>query len=597
MLKKLYTQADALYCAENFRRDTEKLNALEKSVCHSDFDASTAFVAETMRRAGLEQVERITLKADGVSSAFDAVMPQAWDLTGRSRLMVTGGDWPEGVSRVLADTDETALAVSTWSGGTPEEGLTGEVVVYDPRNLAGVKGKWVFYDGMPTRVNFDIYEAGALGIVATDFAQGEGDPDATRWMNGVGRWGWYYLKDEAHVPCFAITARRGKLLLEQLKKGRRITLTGVIHARSYDGSIYTVTGVVPGGSDREFALFAHLYEPFLFDDACGFGACVEIARIIKAMRLGSAKTLRLVFSMEHYGFAQYLAGRLADRKLLAALNMDGLVGLAYRELGEPLHLRKSPAANPFFGELLMQTLLADHAPALRWEGGWGRLSDDTFGGDPMIDVPTNWIYSQPGIYHHTSGRLFADMDWERSGELLRVQSAYTAFMLGARAEDFRNLLERFKAFAVQEFDAADTPWERKVKCDFAAGQIASCNRMAPGCVAPEEIAAWIDPYRLPGAELSIANATEADAARIVPVRSQPGTPWSLARIPAAEKRKFAYSPHPAHIAMFDGRRSVLEAVKTIAVFQKRAMPEAELAAMLAYLAYLEQYGYWQLLRK
>lgn len=595
--KDLYSKIQKLYNAEQYEYNTRKLNKLEETVSHCDFDKSTAFVAEAMKQAGFEQVERIAMKADGVTSAFDAVMPEAWDLTGRSYLEVVG-DWPEDTPRLLADTDEIKFAVGTWCGSTPAEGSTGEVVVFDPNDYDKVRGKWVFYDGLPKPVGHKLYEAGALGIISTDLTQGEDDPDATRWMNGVGRWGWYYLKDEPHIPVFSITARRSKALLGELEKGHKVTVRGVINTRIYEGEIYTVTGVIPGESDEEFALFAHLYEPFLFDDACGFAACVEIGRMIKELKLKSSKTLRVVFSMEHYGFAQYLNSRLADGKILAALNMDGVASLVYRELGDPLSLRKSPVCNPFFGELLMQALLADLTPELRWKGEYGSLSDDTFGSDPMINIPTNWLMTPSNVYHHTSGRLFADVDWDLSGEMIKLQTVYLAFMLSADKVDMQNSLERFKQLAQLELDEKDTPFARKVKCDFMLDQLLSCNRIVPGSVDAEDIKNWVDQYRLPDADLPVDNAVEAEAAKLVVLRKQIGSPWSLARIPLAEKRKFAYAANPLHIALFDGRRSVLEAVKTANVFNGNSMmSEAKLQAMLDFLYYMEKYGYWQIVRR
>ena len=36
--------------------------------------------------------------------------------------------------------------------------------------------------------------------------------------------------------------------------------------------------------------------------------------------------------------------------------------------------------------------------------------DDTFGGDCMMDIPTNWLYNQSGVYHHNTGTGFLP-DW------------------------------------------------------------------------------------------------------------------------------------------------------------------------------------------
>ena len=121
--ENLYRQLDTLYSAADFEANTRKLYELEKRVCHRDFAQSTEWLAETMRKAGFEQVERIAHAADGETSAYDAIMPEAWDLEGRAVLKVVS-PWPES-ERILADSDEIAFAAATWSGPTPDEGSTG----------------------------------------------------------------------------------------------------------------------------------------------------------------------------------------------------------------------------------------------------------------------------------------------------------------------------------------------------------------------------------------------------------------------------------------------------------------------------------------
>ena len=78
---------------------------------------------------------------------------------------------------------------------------------------------------------------------------------------------------------------------------------------------------------------------------------------------------------------------------------------------------------------------------------------------------------------------------------------------------------------------------------------------------------------------------------MVVARTQPGTPWSLAKVPAAEKRGFSYIPQPLHLALMDGKRSVLEAIRIYDVFNRAAMPQEKISAVITYLEYLEKYGY------
>ena len=62
------------------------------------------------------------------------------------------------------------------------------------------------------------------------------------------------------------------MLKNEVVNGRKVVLHGVLKARIGKGEIYTVTGVIPGESKEEYGIFAHMYEPFLSDDASGVAA-------------------------------------------------------------------------------------------------------------------------------------------------------------------------------------------------------------------------------------------------------------------------------------------------------------------------------------
>ena len=591
MMNKYFDLSRNSFSPDFFKNTTCRLNELEKSGCYSAFDASTKFVMESMKQAGFTSIERIAMKADGVNSALDAVMPQAWERTGRCFLEITGGR-PDDLPAVIADSDETTFATSAWAGATSENGDEGDAVLYDPENIESMRGKWVFFDSMPRgTVSVPLIKAGALGVITTDFKQGTADPDATRWLNGPGSYGWYHVKGEPHIPTFCLTARRAELLKKHLENGRKITLRGVIKTEVSDGEIYTVTGVIPGVEEDEFLLIGHLYEPFLNDNACGVAAAIEIGRMINSCGMRPQKTLRVVFSMEHYGLAQYYEQNLHTHKIFAALNIDSLVRYTYSELGDGLDFRLSPHTVPYAGDLLLEYILKNHPFHFRYKTSFGILSDDTIGGDPEINIPTNWIRSKTSVFHHTNGRLYADVDWELSGKLVEIFASYTMFTVNSDKDEIRALLPELQDIALAFLKPDDTAFARKVKCDFIAGQLISLNRIAKDAITVNEVEQLLEPLRPAGVEYKAQNETEMLAAKTVVTRNFPGTPWSLAKVPAAEKRPFPYKPQPLHLALMDGKRSVLEAIKIYDVFNCNTMPPEKIAMVLDYLEYLEKYGY------
>lgn len=593
----LYRKFGSFYSAADFEANTRKLYELEKRVCHQDFAKSTAWLAETMRQAGFEQVERIAHAADGETSAYDAIMPEAWDLEGRAVLKVVS-PWPE-AERIIADTDEIAYAAATWCGPTPDEGSTGELVLFDPAHPENACGKWVFCETVPSGgISQPLARAGALGIVATNFEQGWRDPDSTHWMNGLGQWGWYYVKEDLRLPIFIITARRGMMLKNELLNGRKVVLQGILKARISNGEIYTVTGVIPGDSEEEYAIFAHMYEPFLSDDASGVAAGIEIGRMLKNSRLKLKKSLRVVFSMEHYGFLAYLAKKTHHIK--AAMNMDMLATTMYRDLGFPLHWRMSAASLPFFGDMLMLKILEACEGGLRIDCHPGNLSDDTMAGEPLLGIPTNWLYveDEPSPLHHSSNAIFFDVDWELAEKVSKLVTVFAAFLVTAERSDYESMLKDFIRLARAQVIryADDTSYERMIHCDFAKGELLSINSWMPGFMTAEEAEKAVGDLRLPNPELIQQTPNEKNAAQMVVRRLHGGTPWSLAKIPYEKRNYFDGRINKLYYTLLDGKHTVLEALRITDAMLRKNTSEEEIGNVIKFLRYLAEYGYVKILQ-
>ena len=141
---ELYALLCKLYSHERVKEITETLKKLESPRQYTAFDASTAWCEKLLKDAGLSDVRRIVHKADGETASLDFIMPQAWDLLGRSTLKVV-----EPVEMMIADTDVTTIHVSEYSAPTPKGGVTAELVDFallDPE-APDCKGKFVFHRG------------------------------------------------------------------------------------------------------------------------------------------------------------------------------------------------------------------------------------------------------------------------------------------------------------------------------------------------------------------------------------------------------------------------------------------------------------------
>ena len=590
--KQLYSLLKSHYSAKDLERNTRELFELEKRICHDDFDRSTAYVVQELQKAGFSDVERIEHVADGETAFADSIMPEAWNLDGRAYLEVVS-PWREG-ERIIADTNEVPFAAATWCGATPDEGACGELILFDPQHPEKAQGKWVLINGMPSgSINQPLARAGALGIVSVTWDQGWENPDSTRWLNGQGSWGWYYVKGDLRLPIFSITARRAISLITELKTGRAVVLKGVLKARYGKGKIYTVTARIPGESAEEYGIFAHMYEPFLSDDCSGAASCIQIGRMIKESGIRLKRSLRVVLSFEHYGFAAYFAG--CKHNLKAGMNMDMFATTMYRDLGFPLHWRLSTMSLPFFGDLLMQTIIRQTNPELRIDPTYGNLSDDTLAGEPSYNIPTNWLYveNEPSPLHHSSSELFNGVDWELAETVSTLVATLGAFLISADKEDYEAVLPELTDLAVSAVTdhRFDTPFERKVRCDFAAGQLESINNWMPGIMDQQSAGAIIAPYRIDGDELTAATENEKTAARMFVTRQITGTPWSLAAIPYAERNYHGGRINKLFFTLCDGTRSLLEAIRIADVAHYNTTSDEKIGCVIKFMRYLEKYGY------
>ena len=583
--------------AEHFRniqRHTHTLAALEKTSSYADHERSTRYCMQMLEESGFEQIERIAHTADGKSACCDLVMPEAWNLLGRSFLEITS----EGVSefdRVLADTDIHPAAANIWSAPTPAGGVDAEIVDYEAieNDISQAAGKIVFFcrDRGFNGAYRKLAAAGAAAVAITKFTAELTEPDAMYWFNGMGCFGWYLGKDDIKLPIFSLAPYKARLLQKLLQQGK-VTAHAEMNTRLYDGHIYTVTGVIPGESSEEYALLAHVYEPFAGDDALGAALGAEVGRVLRDSGVKPRKTLRLVLSMELFGFVRFMAENKQYAKTLAAMSLDGFTHRCSPEIS----FRQSPLASPFFGDFFGYQNGVRRLPDAPWSQKLGTLSDDTFGGDCCMSVPTNWFYNPSGVHHHNTGTGFLP-DWELTQKRFPML-ADTVLQLICRSTfpDYTEcaaleLQENIKAvlsndkLPVREKAAHLNIWK-----DFQIGRLRSMEKFTGVSINSASLEKLCEDAlaELPAPEE--LSALDKVLAQTVVIRHDLLAPSSLARIPQAERKPLRMASR-GFFAYADGKRSVLEMLYMTGVTNNKSYSQEEHQILLDELKYLEQYGY------
>ncbi len=607
----LYDILCSIYSEERLMENIETLRKLESPRRYSAFRDSTAWCKEVLEKEGFSDVRRISHKADGKTASYDFIMPQAWDLCARSTLEIV-----EPKREIIADTDVSTIFVSEYSAPTPAGGITAELVDYatlDP-NDPDCKGKYVFYRGyLPAQhpLYNTLVTAGCVGLVFSSFGTTEHEPDSPTWTNGHGHIGWYHLKEDPVVPVFCVTPKKGIELIQLLSQGK-VVLHGEMNTKIYDGEIFTVTATIPGKSQDEFALLGHLYEPFRTDDCQGFAVSVEVAIMLKKLIDDGVlpqpeKTLRLIFSMERYGFAAFFANH--DKKILAAVSVDSITNQASKVLGTGFSVVEAPLSCPFFGDMLFYEALTAFCSDIQWGFRPGNLSDDCWMGEKTIDIPTHWCVSKSSNdtndYHHCGAPIFDLVQPEKLAKLVPMLAAYTAVLICGDKNHFSQLVPALEKTAAHwletkknyvagktaegKMSKKDAVWQNKAAEMLYLGRMESFNRFYSGIVTPVLPSHWADSFynTLPDRELT---ATEKRADSIRYRITSAGVPFSQARVPESERAFHAPAPELTW-ALLSPERSVLEAVRLRDATVFAHTSDETIDTYLEYFAFLAKYGY------
>ncbi len=603
---------------ENLKSMSTRINVLERSFCYRDFKKSAAYCLRQMKEHGFSGTRQIPVPADGKSTFMDRTIPQAWDVDD-ARLEIISPNIPESL---LASLRDDALCVANRCAATPPGGVRAEVITMEQmQKVKDISGKMVLVRWMyPGKIIREVAAKNGLGIISCYSAGPLEVPDNSYWINGWGFPGWYHTREDRPLVCFSITPRRGAFLEELLREGP-VRVRATVKSRTYDGSIYSVTGVIPGTEAAEILLYAHAYEPFMPDDAAGVAALLEIGRILSSLvRQKKIPPLclgvRVVISQELYGFSHYFNSPENRRNILFGINMDSICHDC-RKVGQSVRLRMSPASMPFFGDYLFKEIsdyyLSDYPKCVEN----GNLSDDTFISDTTVGIPSQWPWIPPGKYHHNSHDSMDRMiDWNLARKMILAVGSYVATLAGA---DRRTILDLEQNAAragqceilnesnrlIAELRAGNLPFKTALdQFDFnlkwQRGRLASFRRYTrEGDLAAldREITELgkRENKRLKACAKDdipepVLSRRDRLAQNMIIRRLGMGFPFSLARVP--------YESRIAHAAgtlqvfnWLDGKRTFYEALKLYQLEGGERLTDKEFSYWFKYLDLLAKYGY------
>lgn len=423
------------------------IHSFYKWISYDKFAKGADFCEDAMLKAGLSNVEKRELKADGKTVYNDSMLPRAWCV---KSAMLT-----DDKGEVLCDYQTTPCSLSMYSAPTPKGGITAELAVVndlnDYSNSDSLKGKILLVNcGSAGAVDFAL-NVGAVGILCDVFPLFPGIRDSREQMKGVHRWDCLFDKSRSLFG-FSLAPEQGDMLRRRANEST-VVLNADVDAEFTSDPLYVISGAIDGTEpdNGEIILYAHLDEPGANDNASGCGGVLELFRSLNhAIKSGQLprpkKTLRLVMGPEYTGSIGYIYYH-PNRERLCLISVD-MVG---SEKSDKAHMSVclNPLSNRSYldGAIVLSKQRYNEYTCEKMElreiPFW-RMSDNAVA-DPSLETPSVCLGNYPTESYHSS---LDTMDRIDSNILKRniLVAGYCAYMLAAAdrsiCNDIANELKR-----------------------------------------------------------------------------------------------------------------------------------------------------------
>lgn len=404
---------------------------------------------------------------------WSAPMFQEWEASEGVLYLVE----PEEARRKLADYDE--LKISLIQRSASFDGEAELVLLEDGEEWADyeeldLRGKVVLTRGDRYRVRYLAVEKhGAAGIIFDGMRElpqlrhAMDIPDALQYTSF-----WWY-GGERKCCGFVLSPKEGQRLRTLIRRRQRegkppVRVRARVASRFWDGDLNVVSALIPGETEEEVAIVAHLCHPqwSANDNASGAGTILEVARTLQGLIADGeldrpSRGIRFLLVPEVFGTHAYLSNH-EERlpRMIAALNLD-MVGENQDLCGSSLLVERLPGPAASFADDLAERLLEEMTGETESFSGMGSYatfrhavtpfsggSDHYIFSDPSVGVPCPMIIQWPDKFYHTSEDTLDKVDPDMLARVGRVAATYAYFLATAGEEEAtwlaEEMLSRFK---------------------------------------------------------------------------------------------------------------------------------------------------------
>ncbi|MGQ9919639.1 MAG: DUF4910 domain-containing protein, partial [Bryobacteraceae bacterium] len=440
-----------------------------------------------------------------------------------------------------------------------------------------------------------------------------------------GDYSWAFTASSTPMPCFSISPSAAELLRARLAAGERVVLRARASTRHYEGELYAVTGVIPGGdSNQEVLMLGHTSEPGAQDNATGVAMMAEamalLQRLIGSGRLPPPRrSIRMLAMPEMFGSLSYIQRNPERmRRTVAALCLDTPAGnydLANTEYTFYVNPLVAASFVDSWIAVVAEHYFSRHARQRKWRWRPFVSGTDNYLGDPMIGVPVIFPYSGSGVHTHHNSEDTPDAVDPRSLRDMTVIAASFVYSIAAADEPEYQMMAAAAAARGHELvaRAAMEAWQKPPAsrtadrdrvvffAERAQSVVESVLRLA-GTQAGPELRAAVEEHRrglaatgqfyaksLESSSAARPPSSQGEADRIVVRRKRFGT-IPLDTLPPEQREGYpaALFEGPAVIALWwcDGRRTLSEVIR-LTTFE---LGETDFD-FVGYFRFLEKHGY------
>ena len=470
MLKDTFATIRQAYSGAAAKDDVAAIAGHHRIQASPGYRAAAEYLRRELQNAGLD-ADIETFPAEHNTTFWTAASFQEWEATAATLRLIE----PQDQACKLADYRELKISLIQRSAsfeGEAEIVLLKDGLEEEEYEGLDLSGKIVLTKGRLERVRqLAVEKHGAVGIIfdgmrkAPPVREAIDLPDARQYTS-------FWWRDSEQKKCFGfvLSPRQGawlrELIRNRAKEGQPPPkVRAHVESRLYDGALEVVTACIPGQTDEEVIVVAHLChpQPSANDNASGAAAILEaartLARLIAAGDLPQPRrSIRFLWVPEMTGTYAYLAAHEDDiPRMVAGINLD-MVGQDQAQTGSSFLIECPPQATSSFAPDLLERLreeLFDDAPSHTGLDGYALFRHATVGfsggsdhyifADPTVGVPMPMLIQWPDKFYHTSADTLDKVDPAMLGRAGTLASAYAFFVANADEDETAWLANEMQA--------------------------------------------------------------------------------------------------------------------------------------------------------